>query len=78
MSLMTNILYYVKVWIVKDSLFRLLQETQEHTKAVTSLAISESGDRLHSGSLDRTVKVKFSAVTLISMSGSLLTKVLFC
>lgn len=47
----------IKVWIVKDSLFQLLQEIQEHTKAVTSLAISESGDRLHSGSLDRTVKV---------------------
>jgi hypothetical protein len=53
-----------------------MQEIQEHAKAVTNLTISESGDRLYSGSLDRTAKVKFSAV-LVSMSGSLLTKVLF-
>ncbi|KAF7819795.1 putative E3 ubiquitin-protein ligase LIN-1 [Senna tora] len=47
----------IKVWTVKGSLFHLTQETQEHMKAVTSLAISESGDRLYSGSLDRTAKV---------------------
>jgi len=48
-----------------------LQEIQEHTKAVTNLVISESGDRLYSGSLDRTSKVKFYAVTLACMSGRL-------
>ncbi|XP_061343897.1 putative E3 ubiquitin-protein ligase LIN [Gastrolobium bilobum] len=47
----------IKVWTLKDSSFHLLQEIQEHIKAVTNLAISESGDRLYSGSLDRTVKV---------------------
>ncbi|KAK7291478.1 hypothetical protein RIF29_06652 [Crotalaria pallida] len=47
----------IKVWKVQDSLIHLLQETKEHTKDVTSLAISESGDRLFSGSLDRTAKV---------------------
>nr|KYP61633.1 U-box domain-containing protein 15 [Cajanus cajan] len=57
----------IKVWTLKDNLFDLLQEIQEHTKAVTNLVISESGDRLYSGSLDRTAKVKFSTVTLASM-----------
>ncbi|XP_028806521.1 putative E3 ubiquitin-protein ligase LIN-1 [Neltuma alba] len=47
----------IKVWAVRGSLFHLIQETQEHMKAVSSLAISESGDRLYSGSLDRSVKV---------------------
>ncbi|KAI4346033.1 hypothetical protein L6164_013116 [Bauhinia variegata] len=47
----------MKVWKVKNSMFQLVQETQEHTKAVTSLVVSESGERLYSGSLDRTTKV---------------------
>ncbi|XLU49231.1 hypothetical protein S245_044045 [Arachis hypogaea] len=47
----------IKVWMVKDTSFHLLQEIQEHLKPVTSLVISESGDRLYSGSLDRTAKV---------------------
>ncbi|XP_058732275.1 putative E3 ubiquitin-protein ligase LIN-1 isoform X2 [Vicia villosa] len=47
----------IKVWTLKDNLLLLLQEIQEHTKAVTSLTISESGDRLYSGSLDRSAKI---------------------
>ncbi|KAG5058777.1 hypothetical protein JHK86_013773 [Glycine max] len=47
----------IKVWTLKDNLFYLLQEIQEHTKAVTNLVILESDDRLYSGSLDRTAKV---------------------
>ncbi|MED6150211.1 hypothetical protein PIB30_070194 [Stylosanthes scabra] len=47
----------IKVWKVKESIFDLMQEIKKHTKDVTSLAISESGERLYSGSLDRTVKV---------------------
>ncbi|XP_054779547.1 putative E3 ubiquitin-protein ligase LIN-1 isoform X1 [Prosopis cineraria] len=47
----------IKVWTVRGSLFHLIQETQEHTKAVSSLSILESIDRLYSGSLDRSVKV---------------------
>jgi WD40 repeat protein len=66
----------LKVWTLKDNVLLLLQEIQEHTKAVTNLTISEPGDRLYSGSLDRTAKVKFSAA-LVSMSDSLLTKILF-
>ncbi|KAK7267008.1 hypothetical protein RIF29_19671 [Crotalaria pallida] len=61
------------VWAVKDNLFHLLQEIQEHTKAVTSLVITESGDKLYSGSLDRTLKVKHSSTILISMSVSQLS-----
>jgi len=30
-----------------------LQEIQEHTKIVTNLVISESGDRLHNCSIDQ-------------------------
>ncbi|CAL5215131.1 unnamed protein product [Lathyrus oleraceus] len=47
----------IKVWTLKDNVLLLLQEIQEHTKAVTNLTISESGDRLYSGSLDRTAKI---------------------
>ncbi|KAH1049487.1 hypothetical protein GLYMA_08G037000v4 [Glycine max] len=47
----------MKVWTLKDNLFCLMQEIQEHTKAVTNLVISESDDRLYSGSLDRTARV---------------------
>ncbi|KAK7358341.1 hypothetical protein VNO77_00268 [Canavalia gladiata] len=47
----------IKVWTLKDNLFHLLQDIQEHTKAVTNLVTSESSDRLYSGSLDRTAKV---------------------
>ena len=35
------------------NLFYLLQEIQEHTKIVTNLVISESGDRLHNCSIDQ-------------------------
>ncbi|XP_045822566.1 LOW QUALITY PROTEIN: putative E3 ubiquitin-protein ligase LIN-1 [Trifolium pratense] len=47
----------IKVWTLKDNLLLLLQEIQEHVKAVTTLTISESRDRLYSGSLDRTAKI---------------------
>ncbi|KAJ7973831.1 RING-type E3 ubiquitin transferase [Quillaja saponaria] len=47
----------IKVWMVKGIILHLIQETREHMKAVTSLAISQSGERLYSGSLDRTAKV---------------------
>ncbi|XP_024627707.1 putative E3 ubiquitin-protein ligase LIN-1 isoform X2 [Medicago truncatula] len=47
----------IKVWTLKDNELLLLQEIQEHTKAVTNLTISEPGDRLYSGSLDRTAKI---------------------
>ncbi|RVW96266.1 putative E3 ubiquitin-protein ligase LIN-1 [Vitis vinifera] len=39
------------------SILHLIHETREHTKAVTSLAILESGERLYSGSLDRTARI---------------------
>ncbi|CAK9172751.1 unnamed protein product [Ilex paraguariensis] len=47
----------IKVWTGKGSSLHLIQETREHTKAVTSLAILQSGDKVYSGSLDRTVRV---------------------
>lgn len=47
----------MKVWTGRGSILHLIHETREHTKAVTSLAILESGERLYSGSLDRTARV---------------------
>ncbi|KAK1289507.1 putative E3 ubiquitin-protein ligase LIN-1 [Acorus calamus] len=47
----------IKVWSGKDSLLHLLQEAQDHSKAVTSLEILQSGEKLYSGSLDRSVRV---------------------
>ena len=47
----------LKVWTGKGSVLHLIQETREHTKAVTSLAILQSGEVLYSGSLDRTTRV---------------------
>lgn len=48
---------FLKVWTGKGSVLHLIQETREHTKAVTSLAILQSGESLYSGSLDRTTRV---------------------
>lgn len=36
---------------------RLIQEVREHAKAVTCLYISPTGDKLYSGSLDKTIRV---------------------
>ncbi len=47
----------LKVWTGRGSILHLMQEVREHTKAVTSLAIFQSGERLYSGSLDRTTRV---------------------
>ncbi|RRT61972.1 hypothetical protein B296_00019251 [Ensete ventricosum] len=40
-----------------ESILHLVHETNEHSKAVTSLATSQSGEKLYSGSLDKTVRV---------------------
>ncbi|KAL0345224.1 UNVERIFIED_CONTAM: putative E3 ubiquitin-protein ligase LIN-1 [Sesamum radiatum] len=45
------------VWSSEGSELHLIQEICEHTKAVTSLAVLHSSDKLYSGSLDRTVRV---------------------
>ncbi|KAG6508920.1 hypothetical protein ZIOFF_034302 [Zingiber officinale] len=47
----------IKVWKGGENLLSLLQETHEHSKAVTSLAIVKSGDKLYSGALDKTIRV---------------------
>ncbi|GMP59804.1 hypothetical protein CsSME_00022937 [Camellia sinensis var. sinensis] len=47
----------IKVWTGRGCIIPLIQETQLHTKAVTSLAILQTQDKLYSGSLDRTVRV---------------------
>ncbi|KAF8034341.1 hypothetical protein BT93_C0594 [Corymbia citriodora subsp. variegata] len=47
----------IKVWTGRGSILHQIQEVREHTKAVTSLAISQSGEQLYSGSLDKTTKV---------------------
>ncbi|KAL5139249.1 putative E3 ubiquitin-protein ligase LIN-1 [Glycine soja] len=45
----------IKVWDARKRIPRVIQETHEHTKAVTSLCSSD--DRLYSGSLDKTIRV---------------------
>ncbi|XP_050218498.1 putative E3 ubiquitin-protein ligase LIN-1 isoform X2 [Mercurialis annua] len=47
----------IKVWTGRGSILHLIQEIKEHTKAVTSLVVLQSGERLYSGSLDRTTRV---------------------
>ncbi|KAG8367387.1 hypothetical protein BUALT_Bualt16G0066700 [Buddleja alternifolia] len=47
----------IKVWTNGGSELHLVQEVREHTKAVTSLEMLHSSDKLYSGSLDRTVRV---------------------
>ncbi|XVF88573.1 hypothetical protein PTKIN_Ptkin19aG0061500 [Pterospermum kingtungense] len=49
----------IKVWTGRGSILHLVQEIREHTKAVTSLYILQSGERLYSGSLDKTARVWF-------------------
>ncbi|KAK7391558.1 hypothetical protein VNO78_19974 [Psophocarpus tetragonolobus] len=45
----------IKVWDARKRIPRVIQETHEHTKAVTSLC--SSNDKLYSGSLDKTIRV---------------------
>ncbi|KAJ0962586.1 hypothetical protein J5N97_027708 [Dioscorea zingiberensis] len=45
----------IKVWSGVESLLNPIQEAREHSKAVTSLAVS--GDRIYSGSTDKTMRV---------------------
>ncbi|KAK4275107.1 hypothetical protein QN277_018243 [Acacia crassicarpa] len=45
----------MKVWDAEKRVLRLVQETHEHNKAVTCLY--SSGDKLYSGSLDKTIRV---------------------
>ncbi|KAM7276951.1 hypothetical protein ACFE04_018817 [Oxalis oulophora] len=47
----------IKVWTGKGSVLHCLEEAREHTKAVTSLAILQSGEKLYSGSIDKTILV---------------------
>ncbi|KAG0455810.1 hypothetical protein HPP92_023598 [Vanilla planifolia] len=47
----------VKVWGCGQKLLHQVQETREHAKAVTSLAISPSGKKLFSGSIDKSLRV---------------------
>ncbi|CAI9293293.1 unnamed protein product [Lactuca saligna] len=46
----------IKVWMDKGSVLHLIQEIREHSKAVTSLIVPQSGDTLYSGSHDKTVR----------------------
>lgn len=47
----------IKVWDAGKRVLRFIQEVREHTKAVTCLYVSSSGDKLYSGSLDKTIRV---------------------
>ncbi|PWA98838.1 armadillo-like helical [Artemisia annua] len=46
----------IKVWTGKGSILHPIQEVREHSKAVTSLTVLQSGDTLYSGSHDKTVR----------------------
>ncbi|XP_042429376.1 putative E3 ubiquitin-protein ligase LIN isoform X1 [Zingiber officinale] len=46
----------IKVWKGDENLLSLLQETHEHSKAVTSLAILKPSDKLYSGALDKSIR----------------------
>ncbi|XP_024959066.1 putative E3 ubiquitin-protein ligase LIN [Cynara cardunculus var. scolymus] len=46
----------IKVWTSRASVLYLIQEIREHSKAVTSLTVLQSGDTLYSGSHDKTVR----------------------
>ncbi|KAG9442581.1 hypothetical protein H6P81_018435 [Aristolochia fimbriata] len=48
---------HIKVWATARGALRLIQEVRGHTKAVTCLSNSLSGDKLYSGSLDKTIRV---------------------
>ncbi|KAF5455763.1 hypothetical protein F2P56_025309 [Juglans regia] len=47
----------IKVWEIGKRVIRLIQEVHEHTKAVTCLCVPSSGDKLYSGSHDKTIRV---------------------
>ncbi|KAK9129505.1 hypothetical protein Sjap_009992 [Stephania japonica] len=47
----------IKLWDSGKRGLKLAQEVRDHTKAVTSLLIPNSGDKLYSGSLDKTIRV---------------------
>ncbi|XP_068653023.1 putative E3 ubiquitin-protein ligase LIN [Aristolochia californica] len=46
----------IKVWTGRGSLLHLTSEVQEHSKAVTSLVVLQSGEKLYSGSLDKSIR----------------------
>ncbi|KAL6006192.1 hypothetical protein ACLOJK_040238 [Asimina triloba] len=46
----------IKVWSGKGPVLQLIQETRDHSKAVTSLAILQSGEKLYSGSIDKSIR----------------------
>lgn len=48
----------MQVWEGSENILRLVQESQEHTKAITSLSILPSEEKLYSGSMDRTIRVQ--------------------
>ncbi|XP_077246554.1 putative E3 ubiquitin-protein ligase LIN-1 isoform X2 [Tasmannia lanceolata] len=48
---------HIKVWDAGKRVLRLIQEVHEHTKAVSCLFIPPAGDKLYSGSLDRTIRI---------------------
>ncbi|XP_058078129.1 putative E3 ubiquitin-protein ligase LIN-1 [Magnolia sinica] len=48
---------HIKVWDSGKKILRLIQEVREHIKAVTCMFIPPSGDKLYSGSLDKTIRV---------------------
>ncbi|KAG9453788.1 hypothetical protein H6P81_006692 [Aristolochia fimbriata] len=47
----------IKVWTGRGSLLHLILEVREHSKAVTSLVVLQSGEKLYSGSLDKSIRM---------------------
>ncbi|KAJ7568713.1 hypothetical protein O6H91_01G044900 [Diphasiastrum complanatum] len=47
----------IKVWDGKNRLPSFVFEAKSHSKSITTLAVSQSTDKLYSGSIDRTIRV---------------------
>lgn len=47
-----------QVWEGSENILRLVHEAQEHTKAITSLSVLHSEEKVFSGSLDRSIRVR--------------------
>ena len=47
----------LQVWEGSENILSLVHESQEHAKAITSLAVLHSEEKIFTGSLDKTIRV---------------------
>lgn len=58
----------LKVWEGSENILRLVHEAQEHTKAITSLSVLHSEEKIFSGSLDRSIRVRTNIAMLLFLA----------